>query len=135
MHVYTENNQVRKMVLGKNHAYKTFINEILDVNTIPSCVFEETFQGKLKKINDNQYLKFCLKSLEEATGSLFIIGWSCNENDKHLIDVINKSNLEKLYVSYYSDKVKVKEKYQKAFPKKELIFFDAKIYHFQKNSE
>ena len=130
MHIYKENNQIRKMILKKSHHDKIFINEILDVTAVPSCVFEKKHQDKLIKIKKNQYLKFCLDSLKKATESLFIIGWSCKENDRHLIDVINESRLEKLYVSYYSDQTK--EEYRKAFPEKSLFFFNANLLPFKK---
>ena len=132
LHIYREDAHIQKMILQKGHHDKKFINEILEIASNSSCVFEKEYASKLAKIQNNPYLRFCLDSLKQESGSLFIIGWSCNENDQHLIDAINSSELSHLYVSLYSDRDS--SRYEEVFPKKKLTFFKSNILPFAKKA-
>ena len=61
---------------------------------------------------------------------MVIIGWSCNENDQHLIDAIKESQIKKLIISYHDSRTK--NKYEELFPNKELVFFPSRILPFAK---
>ena len=130
LHIYQKNGKVMKLILSKGSRDKTFINHILAQGRNNSCVFETTYKKKLDKIKQNIYLKACLRKLRKIKGTLFIIGWSCSKNDKHLINVINKSNVANMYISYYCNDTK--ERFCKSFPQKNLIFFHSNVLPFAK---
>ena len=127
IHIYHHEESVRKITLKQK---PSLISELLGRANYNSCVFESTSEKKLKKISRSPYLKHCLDSLKNEEGTLVIVGWSCGKNDQHLIDVIKKSQIEKLIVSYHDNKTK--KKYKKLFQNKELIFFHSSILPFAK---
>lgn len=69
----------------------------------PVIVFEGTDEEKLSKINSNYYLHSALRAFSNMTGSLFVCGFSFNNNDKHVIDAIVKSKISHLCVGLYGD--------------------------------
>ena len=67
---------------------------------------------KLDHIAHNKYLSFCYDKLTEITGSLVIFGFSFGENDKHIIQAINKAakfgkkqfpKLNSVYIGVFSE--------------------------------
>ena len=120
--------------MGKNYRSRRFINNILQKSSYSFCVFEDSSEKKLKKINRNNYLKHCLQSLSQSNEILVVIGWSCSENDQHLIDTINESSISGIYISIYSDSnlEKTKERFVECFPKKSVYFFRHDILPFSK---
>ncbi len=135
-HIYESEKEVRKVILAKNYREQTFVNHLLDTQKIITCVFEKTFKEKLKKINRNPYLSYCRNKLEETSGQMVIIGWSCSESDKHLIDTIKKSKIHTLYVSYYQtgeqEKKDMKKRFRNYFSSKKIFFFPVEILPFYK---
>ena len=82
-------------------------------------------------INQNIYLKKCLDQFKNIREPLFIIGWSCSNNDKHLINILNNNNyIKTIFISYYNSDTK--NKFIKSFPSKNLVFFHFNILPFSK---
>lgn len=88
------------------------------------CVFQS--ENKLDEIESNPYLKKAYDKLESLTGYLIIIGSSLADNDNHIFEQIEKSDVEKIYISTREGS---KDKYRKIamekFPTKAIQMFNA----------
>ena len=135
IYTYKPKKEIRKYILNKGSKDKNFINEIIEQSTKGNhfCVFEKKSKEKKEKIKNNIYLNNCLEKLSKIEGALVILGWSCSKNDKHLIDIINKSKLDVIYISYYS--LESVKKLQTVFKNKQLVFFSCNILPFSKQSK
>ena len=132
LHIYKSEDRVRKLVMKKGFRDQSFINVILEEaqNKNHSCIFDQQLEDKVRKIKDNSYLKHCFEQLSKAQGELFLIGWSCSDNDDHLVRQICKSNINKLYISYHD--LSSKERFRAKFNSKEITFFNSKLLPFSK---
>ena len=134
LHIYQENEKIKKYNLGKNSKHLSFINEILRQSErgLDFCVFEKESEDKIKKIKNNAYLSKCLGVLSGAMDTLVILGWSCSNNDCHLVEAIKKSSIRKICISFYE--CKDKNNFIESFKeeRKELIFFRSNILPFFK---
>ena len=106
LHFYVGESQTRKITFEKNSRYQPFINHLIDITKPPLCIFQPTTEEKLDKIRANPYLSHCFEKLQTGEGILFIIGWSCSENDSHIIEAINHSNFSMVIISYYDESEK-----------------------------
>lgn len=79
------------------------IRTALDSNSFPLFVSEGSSKEKADKIMHSNYLSRGLRSFAKIGGSLFIYGHSLAENDLHILKLIPKSKLQKLFVSIYGD--------------------------------
>ena len=127
-HIYEKNNGVTyKINKTQNKALYRKIEEILDdKNEELICVF--TDNNKKNEIQSNEYLKNGFIALSKLEGKLFIIGSSLDDNDKHVIEYINKSKIDEIYYSSSkqtekSDRVKLT-----------LLFHSKKIFLFDRDS-
>lgn len=87
------------------------------------CVFQA--DNKIKAIEQDPYLSHCLDKLSELRGALVILGCSLSDNDSHIFDRINQSQIKDIYISYYK---KCEETYVRGislFPGKNVYVFDA----------
>jgi hypothetical protein len=66
-------------------------------------VAEGQSKDKLKRIMHSNYLSRAFRSFASITGALFIFGHSMADSDDHIIDLIPKGKIEKLYVGIYGD--------------------------------
>ncbi|CAI4203757.1 hypothetical protein MWMV10_MWMV10_01618 [Acinetobacter baumannii] len=95
----------------KKHRFKDYLDkgivdhvkENLNQGKFPLFVSEPNYEAKLHRIKHNPYLNLCYKELKNLKGSLFIHGHSMDENDKHIFDQINKSEVNKIYISIFGD--------------------------------
>lgn len=79
------------------------IRTALDLGKFPLFVSEGTSLEKTDKIMHSNYLSRGLRSLSHIGGSLFIYGHSLASNDKHILNLIPKSKIQKLFVSLFGD--------------------------------
>lgn len=88
------------------------------------CVFQS--DNKLDAIQKNEYLLKCYNKLASLLGNIVIIGCSLSENDNHIIEKINSSKIDTIFISTLK---KNKKKYyglvKEMFPSKEVFLFDA----------
>lgn len=87
------------------------------------CVFQA--DNKIEAIEKDPYLSHCLDKLSELRGALVILGCSLSDNDSHIFDRINQSQIKDIYISYYK---KCEETYVRGislFPGKNVYVFDA----------
>jgi len=125
----------------KKHAYKengeTIIDQVrenLDNGKFPLFVSEPTDSKKKNKIERNPYLNYCYQSLRKLNGTLFIYGHSMDENDKHIFDQINLSNVHKIFVSVFGNESTDANKRSKANAKAYLESAGVEVHFYQAES-
>lgn len=123
-HLYKDKKSIYKITKENEKALYEIIDEILDNESKELiCVF--TNENKIEEINDSLYLKRNFTELSNLSGSLVIIGSSLDDNDKHVFDIINNSNVNKIFFASSENRFeKDNEKLQALFPSKEFILFD-----------
>lgn len=104
LHVFDAGYEMRKFT-WKNTGIRLVdqIREALANKMYPLIVTEGTSQQKATKINHNNYLARSYRSLSAITGALFVFGHSLAESDDHILRLIPKSKIEKLYISIYGN--------------------------------
>jgi len=105
LHIYDTGTSIEKHAF-RGDADVGIVDQVrnnLNQGKFPIFVSEPTHQKKLSKIEHNPYLNACYNALKELSGSLFIHGHSMSENDKHVFDQINKSNVDKVFISIFGD--------------------------------
>lgn len=105
LHLYDTGTKVQKHIFNNDRDVSIVDNvrRNLEQGHFPLFVSEPTHQKKLERIKHNPYLNHCYKSLKALSGALFIHGHSMAENDKHIFDQINSSNIEHVLVSIFGD--------------------------------
>ncbi|MBU1626624.1 DUF4917 family protein [bacterium] len=131
-HLYEEKKITKKITQTSDKAlYERLEKIISDEEKSIICVFSNS--NKTDEILTNEYLKSAHKKLSELSGDLVIIGSSLDENDNHILEQINKSNVETLYISTTKrSRKRIFERAQKAFPKKKLNLFDAETITYKR---
>lgn len=123
-HLYKDKKSIYKITKMNEKALYEVIDEIIDNESKELlCIF--TNENKIDEINKSPYLKNNLDNLLTLSGSIVIIGSSLDDNDKHIFDCIDKSNLNIIYFAssingYETDN----EKLNVLFPNKEIVLFD-----------
>ena len=123
-HLYKDKKSIYKITKMNEKALYEVIDEIIDNESKELlCIF--TNENKIDEINDSPYLNNNLDNLSTLSGSIVIIGSSLDDNDKHIFDCIDKSNLNIIYFAssingYETDN----EKLNVLFPNKEIVLFD-----------
>jgi hypothetical protein len=88
------------------------VKERLDRKEYPIFVTAGSGKEKLTHILHNRYLTHCYEELSQITGSLIMFGFNFGENDRHIIDAINKASkygkrvdprLWSIYIGVYSE--------------------------------
>lgn len=77
------------------------IREALDTGLFPVFVSEGSSLEKIEKIMHSSYLSRGLRSFSHIGGCLFIYGHSLAINDSHILNLIPKSKIQKLFISLY----------------------------------
>lgn len=122
-HIYRDGKKLKKITQQTDKALYDRLEEILnngDQEIV--CVFQS--ENKLEVIEDNPYLIKAYEKLEALKGSLVIIGSSLADNDNHIFEQIEKSEIDKVYIS--SRKNSVEKNFdiaKKKFPSKEIKMF------------
>ena len=93
------------------------------------CVFQS--DNKIDTINQNGYLRKCYDKLGELTGNLVILGSSLSDNDKHIFEQINQSEIEKIFISTTKFNENVVDKAKSKFPDKNISFIDINTISYQ----
>lgn len=105
LHIYDDGTSIKKHAFRANTDISIVdqVQDNLNQGKFPLFVSEPTHQKKLARIQHNPYLKSCFNALKSLNGPLFIHGHSMAENDKHIFDQINKSGVDKIFISIYGD--------------------------------
>ena len=127
-HIYEDNRNIKKIIQKQDRTVYNRLEEIIhadEKNVI--CIFANESRDKMKQIQTNQYLNKCLEKLSDLSGNLVILGASLDENDKHIFDAVNSSEICRLYISTSNrSKCKTFQKAKRFFPMKKIILFDYK---------
>ncbi|ELA9559368.1 DUF4917 family protein [Vibrio parahaemolyticus] len=105
LHLYDNGSGIHKRVYD-HEDWDAIVDQVrrwLDAGEFPLFVSEPTFQKKLEKIEHNPYLNSCYQALGKLEGTLYIHGHSIAENDRHIFDQINKSRVNKVFISIFGD--------------------------------
>lgn len=105
LHLYDTGTQIKKHTFNDDHDVSIIdkVRDNLDDGKFPLFVSEPTSSKKLERIKHNSYLNDCYKKISQLSGTLFIHGHSMADNDKHIFDQINESEVEKVFVSIFGD--------------------------------
>ncbi|MBN3175518.1 DUF4917 family protein [Pectobacterium brasiliense] len=105
LHIYDTGTSIRKHVFNdhRNTSIAEQVGANLNAGHFPLFVSEPNWENKLQKIRHNPYLNSCYNSLKKINGSLFIHGHSMAENDRHIFDQIQKSNVSRVFVGIFGD--------------------------------
>lgn len=124
-HIYNERNYIKKITQTTDKALYNRLEDILNTDEKDIvCVFQ--CDNKKDEIEKNKYLRRCLFKLKHLSGDLIIIGSALSENDSHIFENINNSNLKTIYISVLEeDKEKMSKIAHEIFSNKEVILFDA----------
>lgn len=124
-HIYRDRELEKKITKETDKALYDRLEKILnDEEQEIICIFRP--ENKLDEIEESNYLKNNLKKLAELSGNMVIIGSSLDENDKHIFERINDSDIDTLFISAMSEnKSKIREAAQAHFPSKSIHIFDA----------
>lgn len=79
------------------------IREALGRGEYPLVVTEGTSAEKLRKIDHSAYLSGSYRSFGNIQHALFIYGHSLAENDDHILNLIVRGKVSRLYISLYGD--------------------------------
>ena len=116
------------------------ITEEISNNNYPLFISEGKSDTKMKAIQSNAYLSFCFDKLSKIDDkALVIYGQSLNEQDSHLIEVIDK-NYDRIAISIHpEDWPTIRElkaernRLSSLFKKAEFEFYDSKtLFEFDK---
>ena len=109
------------------------LNDIYDTNTdFPLFVSEGKSDIKMNKIRTNLYLNFCYDNFSCLKGNLVVFGHSLNlDYDGHIINAINKSNLETVAIGVFSGLSKIEKDYCMTSVLKSFGHTNKKIIYFE----
>jgi hypothetical protein len=104
LHVFDAGAELKKYT-WKNTGIRLIdqIRDALDHNLFPLFVSEGTHLEKIEKIIHSSYLSRGMRSFSHIGGALFIHGHSLARNDSHILNLIPKSKIKKLFVSIHGD--------------------------------
>lgn len=124
-HIYKDGVKEKKITQKNDKALYERLESILNSEEKEIlCIFQS--ENKLDAINESTYLKNNLDKLETLSGNMVIIGSSLSENDSHIFERINKSQIDTLYISTTSkSKVDIHDKANNYFPSKNIYLFNA----------
>lgn len=124
-HIYKDGKRFKKITQETDKALYSKLEEILNSEEKDIvCVFRHN--NKMDDIKANEYLFKCYEKLETLNGNMVIIGCSLDDNDNHIYNQIEKSKVQKLYISTLRDcSVDIYKLAKEKFPSKEIYLFDA----------
>ena len=124
-HIFRDGKEIKKITQETDKALYTKLEEVLNNEEQDVvCVFQSS--NKLEAIKENSYLLNCYNKLSSLSGNMVIIGSSLDDNDSHIFAQIDKSQLEKVYISVMPcDIEKQYDKAREKFPNKQVVLFDA----------
>ncbi len=134
-HIYRAGKFIKKITQTTDKALYDRLEELLNSeNKDIVCIFEST--GKLDLIQKNSYLKHCYEKLGTLSGNMVIIGSSLADNDNHIFSKIDKSQIEKVYISSLPKELDRNYKLAKEkFPNTDVYLFDADTISYEKPEE
>lgn len=104
LHVYDAGSTLQKITWTRTGVpLVDQIRSALAQNVYPLVVTEGSSEEKLSRIEHSPYLHKGLKSLQNNQGTIFVHGHSLAENDEHVLARIERSKVERAYISLHGD--------------------------------
>lgn len=104
LHVFDAGAEVQKYTwCNTGVALVDQIREALRENRYPIYVTEGTSESKMKRIQHSAFLSRAFRSFAHIGGSLFVYGHSLANSDEHVLRLIERGTIKKVYVSIYGD--------------------------------
>lgn len=131
MHITKKNNKHYKITQNTDKALYQTLEDILNNDDEEIvCVFQS--DNKLESIRQDAYLSHCYDKLGTLSGNIVIIGSSLADNDNHIFDQINNSNIESVFVSCREQELeKYTELIKEKFPNKKVYLFLAESISYE----
>ncbi|TCK45859.1 uncharacterized protein DUF4917 [Leucobacter luti] len=103
LHLFEESSGNGKRLVKVTFPMVPTIKSHLEDDKRPLVVTEGRSNDKLERVLASDYLKQCHRLFGAASGALFVLGFSFDKNDDHLLDLITSpdSNVTSLYVSIH----------------------------------
>lgn len=106
LHIYDAGADLLKFTWSKTEiALVDQIKRSLAKREYPLIVTEGTSDQKKNRIQHSNFLGRAYRSFSAIQGSLFIYGHSLADNDEHLLKLIDKGKVKKIFVGIYCDPV------------------------------
>lgn len=125
-HIYKKRKLIKKITQTQTKAFHEHLEEVVEANEKDViCVFTNKSESKINQIRKDKYLNKCFNKLSSLSGIIVILGSSLADNDSHIFNAINQSQISKIYIS--SSRKKESRDFKKAsnfFFEKEIILFD-----------
>jgi len=134
LHIFDAGSELKKYTWSKTGVpLIDQIRKALNRDYYPLIVAEGKREEKEIRISHSAYLQRGQKSLACIGGNLFIYGHSLAENDNHILRLITKSKITKLFVSIYGNQdtsenieiIKKAHSLLKGSNRIELLFYSA----------
>lgn len=104
LHVFDAGAEVQKYTwCNTGIALVEQIRQALRENRYPIYVTEGTSESKMNRIQHSAFLSRALRSFAHIGGSLFVYGHSLANSDEHVLRLIERGAVRKVYVSIYGD--------------------------------
>lgn len=104
LHIYDAGAELKKFTWSKTEiALVDQIKGSLAAREYPLIVTEGTSVQKLDRIQHSGFLNRAYRSFSSISGCLFIYGHSLAENDEHLLKLIDKGKMKKIFVGIFGD--------------------------------
>ena len=106
MHIFSDGHDIEKLSynnIGLPLAQQ--VQSAIDENKFPVFISEGTTEHKLSRIKKNGYLSRTFSTLKSIGGNLYIFGHSIRDEDDHIFDFLNQTNmaLKKVFIGLFGD--------------------------------
>lgn len=130
-HIYRDGKKEKKITQQSNKALYDRLEGILNNEEQDIiCVFQAN--NKMQAINESAYLTNCFNKLSGLSGNVVIIGCSLADNDDHIFEQINNSDIDTVYISTTPrSKERTFETANDKFPDKTIYLFDAESISYE----
>lgn len=104
LHLYDTRFEIKKLAhKGNGDSIVDQVRDNLANGSFPLFVAEPTAEKKKSRIEHNPYLSYGFRALADLSCPLVVFGHAVNENDKHIFDQIQRSDVTKVFISLFGD--------------------------------
>lgn len=114
LHLIETESNTYKIRRTENESIIEIIQNFLDNKRFPLVVAEGESYDKLKKIMRNNYLRYCLDSIQYTKGVFFVHGHSLDDNDRHIFNKIKFNEaIKELYIGVFNPEKNIDQVYER----------------------
>lgn len=104
LHIYDAGAELKKFVWSKTDtALVDQIRRSLAIRHYPLIVTEGSSEQKMDRIQHSGFLNRAYRSFSQITKNLFIYGHSLAKNDEHLLALIDRGKIRRIFIGIYGD--------------------------------